>query len=55
MKNATPVNVPDVGWAEPTGKKGVYWDVSLFSKEDLMTDWRLAVSGQNPLPIKPLE
>lgn len=24
-------------------------------KEYLMTDWRLAVSGQNPLPIKPLE
>jgi hypothetical protein len=24
-------------------------------KEDLVTDWRLAVSGQNPLPIKPLE
>lgn len=24
-------------------------------KDDLMTDWRLAVSGQNPLPIKPLE
>ena len=24
-------------------------------KEDLVTDWRLAVTGQNPLPIKPLE
>ena len=24
-------------------------------KDDLVTDWRLAVSGQNPLPIKPLE
>lgn len=24
-------------------------------REDLMTDWRLAVSGQNPMPIKPLE
>ena len=24
-------------------------------REDLMTDWRLAVTGQNPLPIKPLE
>ena len=24
-------------------------------KDDLMTDWRLAVSSQNPLPIKPLE
>jgi hypothetical protein len=24
-------------------------------REDLMTDWDLAVSGQNPLPIKPLE
>jgi hypothetical protein len=24
-------------------------------KDDLMADWRLAVSGQNPLPIKPLE
>ena len=24
-------------------------------REDLMTDWRLAVSGQVPLPIKPLE
>jgi len=24
-------------------------------REDLITDWRLAVSGQNPLPIKPLE
>ena len=22
----------DVGWAEPTGKKGVYWDVSRFPK-----------------------
>lgn len=24
-------------------------------REELITDWRLAVSGQNPLPIKPLE
>lgn len=24
-------------------------------REDLMTDWKLAVSGQNPMPIKPLE
>ena len=24
-------------------------------RKDLMTDWRLAVSGQNPMPIKPLE
>lgn len=24
-------------------------------KEDLMANWRLSVSGQNPLPIKPLE
>ena len=24
-------------------------------KEDLMANWRPAVSGQNPLPIKPLE
>jgi len=24
-------------------------------RDDLMTDWRLAVSGQNPIPIKPLE
>ena len=24
-------------------------------KEDLVADWRLAVNGQNPLPIKPLE
>lgn len=24
-------------------------------QEDLMADWRLAVSGQNPMPIKPLE
>lgn len=24
-------------------------------REDLMADWRLAVSGQNPLAIKPLE
>ena len=24
-------------------------------KDDLVTDWRLAVSGQNPIPIKPLE
>lgn len=24
-------------------------------REDLMADWQLAVSGQNPLPIKPLE
>lgn len=24
-------------------------------RDDLMTDWRLAVNGQNPLPIKPLE
>lgn len=24
-------------------------------REDLMADWRLAVSGQNPLSIKPLE
>ena len=24
-------------------------------KEDLMADWRLAVNGQNPFPIKPLE
>ena len=24
-------------------------------REDLLTDWRLAVNGQNPLPIKPLE
>ena len=23
--------------------------------EDLVTDWRLAVNGQNPLPIKHLE
>jgi len=23
--------------------------------EDLLTDWSLAVSGQNPMPIKPLE
>jgi len=24
-------------------------------REDLLADWRLAVNGQNPLPIKPLE
>ena len=24
-------------------------------REDLLTDWRLAVNGQPPLPIKPLE
>ncbi|WP_224959489.1 type II toxin-antitoxin system toxin DhiT [Geomonas subterranea] len=24
-------------------------------KDDLLTDWHLAVNGQNPLPIKPLE
>ena len=24
-------------------------------KEDLLADWKLAVSGQNPYPIKPLE
>jgi len=24
-------------------------------KKDLMSDWYLAVNGQNPLPIKPLE
>jgi len=24
-------------------------------RDDLMTDWTLAVNGQNPLPIKPLE
>ena len=24
-------------------------------KEDLMANWRLTVSGQHPLPIKPLE
>lgn len=24
-------------------------------RDDHMTDWRLAVNGQNPLPIKPLE
>lgn len=24
-------------------------------REDLLTDWSLAVAGQNPLPIKPLE
>ena len=23
--------------------------------KDLLTDWRLAFNGQNPLPIKPLE
>jgi len=24
-------------------------------RDDLMADWMLAVQGQNPLPIKPLE
>ena len=24
-------------------------------REDLMADWHLAVNGQNPMPIKPLE
>ena len=24
-------------------------------REDLMANWRLAVNGQNPIPIKPLE
>lgn len=24
-------------------------------RDDLMTDWHLAVTGQNPMPIKPLE
>jgi hypothetical protein len=39
----------------PNNKKRLVQAWIEIHREDLLTDWRLAVSGQNPLPIKPLE
>lgn len=39
----------------PRNKKKLVQAWIEIHKEDLMANWRLAVSGQNPLPVKPLE
>jgi hypothetical protein len=41
--------------AFPRNKRKVVEAWIEIHKEDLVTDWRLAVNGQNPLPIKSLK
>lgn len=41
--------------AFPGNKKKLVLAWIEIHREDLLADWRLAVSGQDPLPIKPLE
>lgn len=39
----------------PKNKQRLVQAWAEIHKEDLMADWRLAVNGHNPMPIKPLE
>ena len=39
----------------PKNKRKLVQAWAEIHRDDLMADWRLAVMGQNPLPIKPLD